>query len=124
MITLILIVLLTLAALLRWRRARRRVKGEQGRPSTGGQPALLSSAVDQRACWVLYLNDLPDPCDDGHKPFFLTAADGRITDYVCQRCTDDLPTPAWVTCPDCTYTVVSGFIAQDRCKRHDIDAAA
>ena len=54
----------------------RRATGKDRRSSVIGKRGLL--ALDRKA--------LPNPRNAGHQPFFLANTEGRITDFICQRC--------------------------------------
>lgn len=106
------------------RRSRSHHQRRREQPHQTSLTASSSSEVERRAFWSLYLNDLPDPCDGGHEPIFLTNRAGRITGYICQRCSDDQPPPSWICCKACRYTVVSGFVLHDPCHQHARETAA
>lgn len=66
------------------RRSRSHHQRRREQPHQTSLTASSSTEVERRAFWSLYLNDLPDPCDGGHEPIFLTNRAGRITGYICQ----------------------------------------
>jgi hypothetical protein len=98
--------------------------GTEGRPSpelaTGRHPDdhTTPARIHHLTSWRTLMNDLPDPCAEGHTSIIVSFQGGSPDINVCRVCSDLLPNPPWLNCPDCTHLVLDGWIMADFCAAH------